>query len=155
MNLNCPNENCSSHGTLNARVYENFVSPKSRPIVRKGFYVRQEDRRRVRRYLCRLCGKSFSRAGLGTARYQKMRRITPLLHKLICSGVSQRRAALILGVNSKTVVRRFRFLAREARRNQQHNLADFKKNPISEIQFDDLETSEHTKCKPLSVALAV
>jgi hypothetical protein len=28
-------------------------------------------------------------------------------------------------------------------------------NPAIEIQFDDLETHEHTKCKPLSVALAV
>ena len=28
-------------------------------------------------------------------------------------------------------------------------------NPAMEIQFDDLETHEHTKCKPLSVALAV
>jgi hypothetical protein len=27
--------------------------------------------------------------------------------------------------------------------------------PLSFVQFDDLETSEHTKCKPLSVALAV
>ncbi len=27
--------------------------------------------------------------------------------------------------------------------------------PLTRIQFDDLETSEHTKCKPLSVSLAV
>jgi hypothetical protein len=31
----------------------------------------------------------------------------------------------------------------------------YKNSPLNFIQFDDLETSEHTKCKPLSVALAV
>ena len=33
--------------------------------------------------------------------------------------------------------------------------AEYENHPLTEIQFDDLETSEHTKCKPLSVALAV
>jgi hypothetical protein len=31
----------------------------------------------------------------------------------------------------------------------------FRIHPASVIQFDDLETHEHTKCKPLSVAIAV
>lgn len=31
----------------------------------------------------------------------------------------------------------------------------FKNIPIDHVQFDDLETAEHSKCKPLSVTLAV
>jgi len=57
------------------------------------------------------------------------------------------------------VVRRFRYLAAQARKEHQLELLRLRpENPsqgLSQIQFDDLETSEHTKCKPLSVALAV
>jgi hypothetical protein len=31
----------------------------------------------------------------------------------------------------------------------------YQDDPLDSIQFDDLETAEHTKCKPLSVALAI
>jgi len=87
---------------------------------------------------------------------QKKRRINPALDRLLCSGVSQRRAARILKVNPKTVVRRFRFLAAQARTDQEAFLKSHARpDRLQEIQFDDLETSEHTKCKPLSIALAV
>jgi hypothetical protein len=52
-------------------------------------------------------------------------------------------------------VRRFRFLATQARAQHTQWLKQYEKKPLSSIQFDDLETSEHSKCKPLSVALAV
>ena len=74
---------------------------------------------------------------------------------LLNSGVSQRRAALVLGVTRRTVVRKFRFLAAQARFEHERWLHSLEKSPLSYVQFDDLETSEHTKCKPLSVALAV
>lgn len=68
-------------------------------------------------------------------------------------GVSQREAARILKLNLKTVVRKFRFAIQTAhddlrKWNQNFALA-------SEVEFDDLETFEHTKCKPLSVTLMV
>lgn len=78
-----------------------------------------------------------------------------MLFKLFSSGVSQRRAAVILKLNRKTVVRRFRYLAEQARLKHENTLSEFTNTPLTEVQFDDLETSEHTKCKPLSVTLAV
>jgi hypothetical protein len=86
---------------------------------------------------------------------QKKRKVNHPLKLLLSSGVSQRRAALLLRLNRKTVVRKFRFLAEEARREHALWLVQFKERPLTLVQFDDLETSEHTKCKPLSVALAV
>jgi hypothetical protein len=53
------------------------------------------------------------------------------------------------------VVRKFRFLAAQARLEHESWLRSLEKAPLELVQFDDLETSEHTKCKPLSVALAV
>jgi hypothetical protein len=46
-------------------------------------------------------------------------------------------------------------VAERARIENTHYLERFKLSRLSSIQFDDLETHEHTKCKPLSVALAV
>jgi hypothetical protein len=74
---------------------------------------------------------------------------------MLCSGVSQRRAAKILRVDRKTIVRHFRFLASQAKVEQQKWLSSFADGRVDSIQFDDLETSEHTKCKPLSVAIAI
>lgn len=49
--------------------------------------------------------------------------------------------------------RKFLFLARGART---FNLRKFRNlTDLTHLQFDDLETIEHTKCKPLSVTLAV
>jgi hypothetical protein len=51
------------------------------------------------------------------------------------------------------VVRKFLFLSLEA---EFHLRAlNLKKGPAFTVEFDDLETFEHTKCKPLSVSIAV
>jgi len=146
MRINCPNPECGLPKNL---------GPKSKSIVRKGFFFRKSDSRKIRRFLCQNCKTQFSAASLSPKRYQKVRRINPALRKLLVSGVSQRRAAILLNVNRKTVVRRFRFLAMEAKRDQDLYLKSLHGVSLKEIQFDDLETSEQTKCKPLSVALAV
>jgi hypothetical protein len=84
---------------------------------------------------------------------QKKRKLNPRILELFCSGVSQRRIAKLLKVNRKTVVRKLVFLANQKR---DFNSRKFKTLPIlNQVQFDDLETIEHTKCKPLSVNLAV
>jgi hypothetical protein len=65
--------------------------------------------------------------------------------------VSQREAARILGLNLKTIVRKFRLQAAKAQDLFQAENASF---PLAcEVEFDDLETFEHTKFKPLSVTL--
>jgi transposase-like protein len=130
------------------------AGPFSRPVIRHGFFRRSSDSRRVRRFRCLECGRTFSRATRSACFGQRRRRLNEPLRVLICSGVSQRRAARILGANRKTIVRKFRFLAARARIQNEldrHRV----RPPVRELEFDDLETSEHSKCKPLSVALAV
>jgi transposase-like protein len=146
MPINCPNLKCVS---------DELPSPKSVSVVRHGSYFRTSDSRSIARFYCKLCKKSFSRATLRANYFQKKRRINEPLFKLYCSAVSQRRAAKILNVNLKTVARRFKFLKSQACLDHEKMLAHYQKHPLTQIQFDDLETSEHTKCKPLSVTLAV
>ena len=136
----CPHSVCSTA----------FPSPK---IKRFGRYYRRSDSQWIRRYKCLHCQKTFSQATGNATFGQNKRRINQRLKFLLCSGVSQRRSALILKVNRKTIVRKLRFLATQARAAQGRFLKRFGK--CEAIQFDDLETSEHSKCKPLSVTLAV
>ena len=147
MKILCPRPGCSSH---------TIRRPKRKLILRNGFFRRSSDGRRISRFHCRCCGFYFSRATQRADRYQKKRQLNFVTSELYCSGVSQRRLARVLRVNPKTVVRKIRYLAMQERFKHQRFLdSNYLATPIVEIQFDDLETSEHTKCKPLSVALAI
>lgn len=145
MKRQCENSECLSH----------HPSPDSGRIIRKGAYFRRSDGQRVQRFFCLQCRLSFSSASLSACYRQKKRTLNRSVALLLCSGVSQRRVSLLLGVTRKTVVRKFRFEARRAELNQSLWLEEVSRKPLGDVQFDDLETSEHTKCKPLSVTLAV
>ena len=56
-----------------------------------------------------------------------------------------------------TVDRKLAFLAGSARKIHQRFLDEqLRENgPVTEVQFDELETIEHTNCKPVSVPLVV
>ncbi len=126
-------------------------------VVSHGFYFRKSDGHWIKRFKCLSCNRTYSTATLHANYNQRRRDINRLLGDLIVSGVSQRRSARILRADPKTIVRRFRHLAdlgRERHRKWQQVLSKAA-HPFYAIQFDDLETAEHTKCKPLSVALAV
>lgn len=142
MNYGCPNSQC-------------LYYQKNDFVVSHGSYFRSNDSRFIKRYKCRHCGKGFSSATFSLARGQKKRRVNEPLRKLLCSGVSMRRAALLLDVHRTTITRKLIFLAGRARLSQKEFLKKLQDNPITKIQFDDLITSEHTKLKPLCVSLAV
>jgi transposase-like protein len=125
--------------------------------VRAGSFWRASDSRWIQRFVCLRCKRGFSSATRSVAFAQKRRRLNAEIERLYCSGVSQRRLSLLVRANRKTVVRKIRFLASRARVEQAHFLREAypQGSRLQAVQFDDLETSEHTKCKPLSVALAV
>lgn len=76
------------------------------------------------------------------------------LLKLLSSGVSMRRSAIILGIHRRTVERKLPFLANRCRKLNQRHLQKFK-GRVFNIQIDDLITKENSKLKPLSVSIAV
>ena len=122
-----------------------------RNIIRDGSFFRTSDRMRVARYKCLACARGFSDASYDPCIRQKKRLKNDHLRSLLCSGVSQRRAAILLNVNKITVARKLVFLGAEAAKllELQNQSALLSTN----IQFDDMETFEHTKCKPLSMTL--
>jgi len=134
MKRECPNKGCKSKiGS-----------------VKFGRFKRKSDSKWVQRYKCQACGKYYSSATFSAYYKQNKRRINPLVLKLYCSGSSQRRIAKLLNINLKTVARKLHFLSIWVKDRQ----------PLfplttSQIQFDEMETSLHTKLKPLSIIVAV
>ncbi|MBS1970956.1 MAG: IS1 family transposase [Bdellovibrionales bacterium] len=126
-------------------------SPKS--VVCFGHFTRKSDLKRLQRYRCLDCKKTFSEAKLSRCYYQKKRHLNGPLYELYVSGLSQRRLAKVLRVNRKTIVRKFLFIGLFA---YDYLLLQNRKFPkATSVQFDDLETFEHSKCKPVSVIMAV
>ena len=131
-----------------------FENEPDRPkAVSFGRFYRRSDSRWVRRFRCRKCLRTFSLATLHPCYGQNKRQLNEPVRRLLVSNVSQNRIAWILGINRKTVVRKFLFLAAQAEIRLQTSLATHL--PSKVIEFDDMETFEHSKCKPVSITLAV
>jgi transposase-like protein len=123
-------------------------------IIKDGTFYRKSESRWIQRFSCKSCGKRFSHA-TGTLEFgQNKRRINVRLKRLLCSGVSLRRSALLLQVHRVTIERKLVYLAKKAQLSQAKFLASLR-NSVSHAQIDDLITIEHTKLKPLTVSIAV
>ena len=134
-------------------IEQNSPSEVRSRVYRAGFYYRKSDRKRVRKFRCADCFKHFSRATDQRCYRQNKRHINHQILRLLCSGVSQRRISKILRLSRTTVARKLVFLGSEAKAQLQ--VLNLEKPKAQIVEFDDLETFEHTKCKPLSVTLAV
>jgi transposase-like protein len=118
-----------------------------------GYYYRTSDSRRIQRFRCLGCKRCFSKSTFEPCFRQLKRQKNEPLRRLFSSGVSLRRAARLMHITRSTVVRKLKFLGSDAGfLLEAHNL---EKPKAEVIEFDDMETFEHTKCKPLSITLAV
>ena len=116
-----------------------------------GQFYREDDAQTIQRYRCKACGKSHSSATHTPTYRQKKRRLNHLVEKDIVSGSSQRSIARKHGCARKTVARKIAFLAERARVKLDHWLAQ--QQPFDHVQWDELITFEHSRLKPLSVAV--
>jgi transposase-like protein len=122
-------------------------------FVRNGHFFRTDDSRWIQRYWCHGCesgcsdstGKRWFRA--------KKRRFHEFLRKEFASLGGVRPIARDTKLNRKTVARKLVILGDEA--EERFGAANLKQKKTRVIEFDDLETFEHTRCKPLCVTLAV
>ena len=126
-------------------------------IVRDGHFHRADDAKDVQRFRCKTCGKRFSTATFKPTYRQKKRRINSTIRFCFASNMCPRDIAELVSVNIKTVASRLIWQAKLSReKNRQYLKAYMQQNGrIQCVQFDDLITFEHTKCKPLSVPVAV
>ncbi|MFM8269928.1 MAG: hypothetical protein ACKN9V_07040 [Pseudomonadota bacterium] len=139
----CPNTLCEYH-----------LSPPAQFSIKKGYYVTRWNHQKVARYQCRKCKKKFSSHTFYRIYRQKKPFLNAKVFHLYCSATTQRRIAFILGINVKTVVRKFLFLAKHAEELHLNKLLE-KAFDVQNVQFDEMLSFEHTRLKPLSIALAV
>lgn len=141
--VHCPNTCC-----------EFFKGASSRFYIKKGYYVTQWNHQKVPRYECRGCRKRFSSHTFYRTYKQKKPYLNETIFKLYCSATTQRRIATILKINRKTVVRKFLFLAQNSQLEHSKRI-EVKAFKVTEVQFDEMLSFEHTRLRPLSIALAV
>jgi transposase-like protein len=123
-------------------------------INRWGFYFRTSDRQKIQRYRCKSCKTTMSPSTFSQWRGQKKRYINKVVQGLLSRGMSINNAAGFLKVNRKTVARKLEALGFYAASELGRiNRDEHEKCRV--IEFDDLETFEHTKCKPIAVTIAV
>ena len=123
-------------------------------VYKYGSFRRKSDSKTIQRYKCLVCNNTFSTACKDPAYKQKKRRLNYKIKTMLSSLCSMRRIALTLNTTRVTVARKLEFLGKKALAEHQ-KMIRLQGIQNTEVQFDELQTIEHTKCKPLAVAVAV
>ena len=124
-------------------------------IIKIGYFYRSSDRKYLQRFLCKRCRSSFSTASISPCLNQKRRDINDTLKLGYVSGLSQNRLARLLFVNPKTIAFKLKFLAHQARQENQKYFESRLESKAHFIHFDEIESSIHTKLKPVSIPMIV
>ena len=135
-----------------------YCRAPSKFVVKCGFYSRLTGHRlRVQRFLCRDCKRKFStQTGSLTFKERKPHLTQPVM-RLLMEGLSQRACARTLGCKRRTVAAQMKRLGARARGHLEARQAGDGSTEINEktVIFDEMETFDHSKCKPVSIAIAV
>lgn len=125
-------------------------------IQKKGFFSKISTRtERIQRYRCLSCLRSFSDQTKTLTYREKKPHVDQPLYRQLCSGVSQRRSAFTFHVSRTTVARKLVRLGRAAEFHHQRWLNSRPCADETTAVIDEMETLEHTKMKPLAIAVAV
>lgn len=119
-------------------------------IYKRGFYHRKSDQLKIQRYECGECGKGFSSQTSSFDYRLRKRRINQSVFRLLSKGMSQNACAQVLQVDPKTIARRVILFGKCAKKHIQND-----KGLVHEIAFDEMESFEHTKLKPLTIPVAI
>ena len=123
-------------------------------VQKFGFYRRKSDSKRIQRYKCLRCNHTFSEACKDPAYHQNKRWLNYKVFIGFTSLNSIRRMARTYHTTRKTIARKLEFLGICSKKKHRKEL----KTPAyqaNHIQFDEIHTIEHTKCKPYVVSVAV
>lgn len=136
--LHCSNTDCPFHQSVGGT------------FIKKGFFKVRRLNQYIRRFECKQCHCTFSsRSFKPDFRHKKMDLNKPL-QQLLTEGNSIRASARILNMTYKNTYKKFLWLIKQAKVTRERLIFSAKK-----IYFDEMETIHHTKCKPLSIAVAV
>jgi transposase-like protein len=138
----CPNKSCEYH-----------KNPIPKFYYKHGSYTTKRGIR-TERFKCRGCGKTFAENINDNTYGQQKPDINRMLFHMLCSGMTLRRIARTLEVCPKTVQRRIDWLTPYC---MERHVAFLEAvgDQLHWVQFDEMETCESTKLKPLSIPLII
>ncbi len=125
----------------------------SKALIKKGRYKIASSDRALQRYQCKACKKFVSESWWSPEYRLRKRKFTHELFHLLCRGLSQRACAKFFGVKREAIALRLELFGECASANLKHFRAN--KRPSDAIILDEMESFEHTKCKPLTIPLVV
>jgi transposase-like protein len=125
----------------------------SSSVTKRGIYKRVSDNANIQRFHCKICQKSFSSQTHSYSYRLRKRDLNQMIYRLLCKGSSQRGCAQVLGVTPRTIARRVPRFGKCSLEHLRALQSDLKN--VKEVIFDEMESFEHTKLKPLTIPLAV
>lgn len=139
----CPNRNCRFHHNL----------PEPWPFKKFGSYVRASDNRKIQRYRCMSCLRTFSTQSFSTTYWQKHPRLDAKIFLKSPNGMCNRQIARDLKTDPATIDHKIARLGRHCILF----LAQMAEHlpHIPEIVFDGFETFEYSQYHPFHHNIAV
>jgi len=123
-------------------------------VIKKGYFPRKTGKsERIQRYYCKACKKTFCERTDDYRYRERKSHLNEAIFRAICSSVSQRRIAIVLGISKNTVAKKCRRIALRARQLHARDMATWPAYRIA--LMDEMETFEHSKMKPVSIAVSV
>jgi len=138
----CPLERC----LFNRTAPRGFASPH-------GFYYSRARGRVIARFRCSACRATFSYATFRFSYRQKKPHLDAMVMRVLCSGVSLRGTARLLGINRKTVFRKLRRVS--AHSSSLHRVALASGKLVGVFQLDELESFESNRFQPVTVPVLI
>ena len=124
---------------------------KSKELKKRGFQKSKRGKTQV--YQCKKCKKRFTRRNESINYRKRKQHLREKITKLYCERMSLNGIARVLNIDRKTVVRYFRENSELAKKANKKRLG--KSLVTSYVQFDQLETFEHTKRKPIGIQISI
>lgn len=138
----CPNPECTAHR-----------DPVSRWFHCIGSFAVRYRPEPVQRFRCQRCGRSFSEQTFRADRGDRKPWTNAPLLELLTSGVGLRQCGRLLGLNIRAVQRKLRKLGATCR--DLHERLSRKLPGNLTFQFDEEETFEHARSRPLTMPVLI
>ena len=142
----CPRIHCKAH-----------KNPPEGFFRKKGYYRAKCRAHPIPRFLCKVCGKSFSRQTFRADYYDKRPDLNVPVMQSLCDGVGYRQSARSKGIRRNNLVAKARKIARHCRALHANLLGRFDESSLRcEFAFDEAETFEQSRVdKPLTLPVLI
>ncbi|HRZ39342.1 MAG TPA: hypothetical protein P5534_23595 [Candidatus Paceibacterota bacterium] len=139
----CPNPNCLCHNAFSSRS----------DFKRHGYFTTRANAKRIPRFLCKRCHRSFSRQTFSTTYWQKRPLLDSQIFMILVGCMGNRQIARAIGVCHETIARHVARIGRHCLARSANLLAG--RTPFSHIVVDGFESFEYSQFFPLHHHLAV